>query len=106
MSRRRFVQHALTTLAGGRVLAACGKQDTATPAPTQDAAAVGGERPVVKWRLASSFPKSIDTIYNTSRLMAERVFAATDGRFRIEVFAAGELMPGNQVMDAVQQGNI
>ena len=105
MSRRRFVQHAVTALAGGTVLAACGKQEAA-PAPTSTAAAPGGDLPVVKWRLASSFPKSIDTIYNTSRLMAERVSAATDGRFQIEVFAAGELMPGNQVMDAVQQGNI
>ena len=105
MSRRRFVQHAVTALAGGTVLAACGKQEAA-PAPTPTAAAPGGDLPIVKWRLASSFPKSIDTIYNTSRLMAERVAAATDGRFQIEVFAAGELMPGNQVMDAVQQGNI
>ena len=105
MSRRRFVQHAVTALAGGTVLAACGKQDAA-PAPTPAVATPSGDLPVVKWRLASSFPKSIDTIYNTSRLMAERVSAATDGRFQIEVFAAGELMPGNQVMDAVQQGNI
>ena len=101
MSRRRFVRHAVTALAGGGVLAACGRQEA--PAAT---AAAAGELPVVKWRLASSFPKSIDTIYSTSRLVAERVFAATDGRFQIEVFAAGELMPGNQVMDAVQQGNI
>lgn len=106
MSRRRFVQHAVTALAGGGVLAACGKTEAPAPAAAPAAPPGAAALPEIRWRLASSFPKSIDTIYNTSRLMAERVAAATDGRFQIEVFAAGELMPGNQVMDAVQQGNI
>jgi TRAP-type mannitol/chloroaromatic compound transport system substrate-binding protein len=107
MSRRRFVQHAVTALAGGGVLAACGKQEAPTPAAATDASAAPVvEQPVIKWRLASSFPKSIDTIFNTSKIVAERVAVATDGRFQIEVFAGGELMPGNQVMDAVQKGTV
>ncbi|MBX9848625.1 MAG: TRAP transporter substrate-binding protein [Rhodocyclaceae bacterium] len=108
MSRRRFVQHALTALAGSSVLAACSKP--AEDKLAKDAAAITpqgtAELPVIKWRLASSYPKSLDTIFGAAQVMAERVAAATDGRFQIEVFAGGELMPGNQVMDAVQKGSV
>ncbi|MCS6786699.1 MAG: TRAP transporter substrate-binding protein [Thiobacillaceae bacterium] len=62
--------------------------------------------PEVRWRLASSFPKSLDTIYGAAEVMARRVAAATDGRFQIKVHAAGEIVPGLQVMDAVQQGTV
>jgi TRAP-type mannitol/chloroaromatic compound transport system substrate-binding protein len=38
--------------------------------------------------------------------MAERVSALTGGRFRIRVYAAGEVVPALQVMDAVEQGTV
>ncbi|HTJ97085.1 MAG TPA: TRAP transporter substrate-binding protein [Rhodocyclaceae bacterium] len=101
MSRRRFVQQAVTALAGSSVLAACGK-----PVKADVAAVKSAELPVIKWRLASSYPKSLDTIFGAAKIVAERVALATDGRFQIEVFAGGELMPGNQVMDAVQKGTV
>lgn len=106
MSRRRFVQQAVTALAGGSVLAACGKQETPKPVVAAEAAPVGAALPTVRWRLASSYPKSLDTIFGAAQVVADRVAAATDGRFQIEVFAGGELMPGGQVMDAVQQGTV
>ncbi|HWU85427.1 MAG TPA: TRAP transporter substrate-binding protein [Rhodocyclaceae bacterium] len=108
MSRRRFVQQAVTALAGGSVLAACGKQEAPKPvaAAEAEAAPVAANLPKVRWRLASSYPKSLDTIFGAAQVVADRVAAATDGRFQIEVFAGGELMPGGQVMDAVQQGTV
>jgi TRAP-type mannitol/chloroaromatic compound transport system substrate-binding protein len=48
----------------------------------------------VKWRLASSFPKSLDTIYGGAEVMAKMVSELTDGKFQIQVFAAGEIVPG------------
>ncbi len=58
----------------------------------------------VRWRLASSFPSSLDTIYGASEVLAQRVSEMTDGNFSIRVYEAGELVPGLQVLDAVQQG--
>ena len=59
----------------------------------------------VQWRLASSFPASLDTIYGGSQVLAERVEAMTEGRFTIRLHQAGELVPGLQVLDAVQKGS-
>lgn len=70
------------------------------------APAVHAQTPQIKWRLASSFPKSLDTIYGAAELLAERVSTITEGRFQIRVFAAGELVPGLQVLDAVKAATV
>ena len=62
--------------------------------------------PAVRWRLASSWPKNLDTIYVAAELIAKRVAAATEGRFEIRVFGPGEVVPAFQVADAVQQGTV
>ncbi len=90
MKRRKFIQGA--GMAG--ILAA----------GTAPAFAQGG--PEVKWRLASSFPKSLDTIFATAELVAKRVASITGNRFQIQSFAAGEIVPGLQVLDAVQNGTV
>jgi TRAP-type mannitol/chloroaromatic compound transport system substrate-binding protein len=59
----------------------------------------------VQWRLASSFPASLDTIYGASQVLAERVAAMSEERFTIRLHQAGELVPALQVLDAVQQGS-
>ncbi len=60
----------------------------------------------VRWRLASSFPKVLDTIYGTGEGFARNVAEATDGKFQISVHAPGELVPAFGVADAVEQGTI
>jgi TRAP-type mannitol/chloroaromatic compound transport system substrate-binding protein len=60
----------------------------------------------VTWRLASSWPKSLDTIYAAAEVVAKRVRDATGGNFDIRVFGPGELVPAFQVADAVQQGTV
>jgi TRAP-type mannitol/chloroaromatic compound transport system substrate-binding protein len=92
MQRRKFLNKAGAGMAG--ILAA-----GAAPALAQAA----GE---VKWRLASSFPKSLDTIFGASELLARRVAEATGGKFQIRPFAAGEIVPGLQVADAVSNGTV
>src|SRR4030065_1502966 len=64
------------------------------------------EAPTIRWRLASSFPKSLDTIYGAAERIARRVGEITGGKFQIRVFAGGEIVPGLQVMDAVGQGTV
>ncbi len=55
--------------------------------------AIAQSLPEVRWRCASSFPKSLDTIYGGGDVIAKRVAALTDGKFKISLFGAGELMP-------------
>ena len=90
MERRKF----LTTAAVGAA------------ASTIAAPAIAQTMPEIKWRLASSFPKSLDTIYGGAEVMAKRVLEATDGKFQIRVFAGGEIVPGLAVLDAVQNATV
>jgi len=68
--------------------------------------AQAANEPEVKWRLASSFPKSLDTIYGAAEQLSKRVAQLTGNKFQIRVFAGGELVPGLQVLDAVSQGTV
>jgi TRAP-type mannitol/chloroaromatic compound transport system substrate-binding protein len=60
----------------------------------------------VRWRLASSFPKSLDTIFGAAEVFANKVKAMSGGKFDVSVHAAGELMPPFGVVDGVQQGTV
>ena len=60
----------------------------------------------IRWRLASSFPKSLDTIFGAADTFSKAVKAMSGGKFEISVHAAGELMPAFGVVDGVQQGSI
>jgi len=60
----------------------------------------------IRWRLASSFPKSLDTIYGAAEVFAQQVKAMSGGKFEVSVHAAGELMPAFGVVDGVQQGTV
>jgi len=90
MKRREFIK------AAGLGVAA-----TAVAAP-----AIAQSSPEIIWRLTSSFPKSLDTIYGGAEVFAKAVAEATDNKFQIQVFAAGEIVPGLQVADAVQNGTV
>ncbi|MGH6623626.1 MAG: twin-arginine translocation signal domain-containing protein, partial [Burkholderiaceae bacterium] len=92
MQRRSFLKRA-----GSAGVAAAA---VAAPAIAQTGA------PEVRWRLASSFPKLLDTLYGSSEFMAKRISDATGGKFQIRVFAPGEIVPALQVLDAVQQGTV
>jgi TRAP-type mannitol/chloroaromatic compound transport system substrate-binding protein len=75
-------------------------------ASTLAAPAIAQTNPEIKWRCASSFPKSLDTIYGGGEYVAKRVAEMTDGKFQIRVFASGEIVPGLQVLDAVQNNTV
>ena len=90
MERRSFLKKATVGASVGAI---------AAPALAQS-------QPTINWRLASSFPKSLDTIYGVSEVFSKRVAALTGGKFNIRVFAGGEIVPALQVMDAVQAGTV
>jgi TRAP-type mannitol/chloroaromatic compound transport system substrate-binding protein len=91
MQRRSFIQKATVGATATAALAA---------------PAIISAQPQVRWRIASSFPKSLDTIYGAAEVVAKRVTAITGGRFQVTVHAAGELVPPLQVLDAVQNGTV
>ncbi len=63
-------------------------------------------QPAVRWRLASSFPKSLDTLFGSAETLSKSVRAMSGGRFDISVHPAGELVPAFGVVDAVQNGTV
>ena len=90
MQRRSFLKKAAVGFAAGTV---------AAPAIAQS-------QPNIQWRLAASWPKSLDTLYGGAELVCKRVAEITDGKFQIRTFAAGEIVPALQVLDAVQAGTV
>jgi TRAP-type mannitol/chloroaromatic compound transport system substrate-binding protein len=70
------------------------------------APAIAQSSPEVKWRLTASWPKSLDTLFGGCEYFSKRIAEITDNRFQIQVFAAGEIVPGLQVLDAVQNGTV
>ena len=60
----------------------------------------------IRWRLASSFPKALDTIYGAAEIFSKQVSAMTGGRFQITVAAPGEIVPAFGVDDAVRNGTV
>jgi len=60
----------------------------------------------IRWRLSSSFPKALDTIYGAAEVFAKQLKAMSGGKFEVSVHAAGEITPAFGVLDAVQQGSI
>lgn len=91
MDRRQFIRRSAVTAVGAGALA--------SPAIAQS-------QPKVQWRCTSSFPKSLDTIYGGAEDVAKHVSEATDGQFTIQVYAAGEIVPGLQAADAVSNGTV
>ncbi len=60
----------------------------------------------VRWRLTSSFPKNLDTLFGAATTISRVVGELTDGKFVIQLFAAGEIVPGLQVLDAVSNATV
>src|SRR5476649_787538 len=90
MKRRQFI-----TTAGLGVAA------SAIAAP-----AIAQSMPELKWRLTSSFPKSLDVAYGAAETISKHVAEATDNKFQIQCFAGGEIVPPFQAVDAVGNGTV
>src|SRR5206468_4301150 len=82
-------------------VSAAGAAATAVASP-----AIAQSSPEIKWRLTSSFPKSLDTIYGGAEQLSKYVAEMTDNKFQIQVFAAGELARGLQARDSTSNGTV
>ncbi len=88
MMERRYI------LKAGAVPAALG---LTTPALAQT-------RPKVSWRLTSSFPRTLDTLYGAATTFAKMVSDATEGDFTIRIFSPGEIVPALEAREATSKG--
>ena len=93
ITRRKFVRTISVAGVGGAAAS------IAAPAVAQSS-------PELKWRMVASWPKSLDTLYGGVEYFCKRIAEITDNRFTIQPFAAGEIVPGLQVLDAVQNGTV
>lgn len=88
-NRRQFLQ---TT---GAAAAGAAASTLAAPAIAQD---------IQKWRMVTSWPKNLPGPGVAAQMLADRITALSGGRIEVELFAAGELVPGQGVFDAVSEG--
>ena len=91
MQRRSFMARAVAGATAGAAIVA---------APAVRAQAQ------IRWRLASSFPKSLDTIYGAGEVFAKAVADGTGGKMQVSVHPGGELVPAFGVVDAIQNGTV
>ncbi len=90
VGRRQFLKAAAAGAAGAGISA---------PSLAQTA-------PSIEWRMVSSFPKSLDTIYGAAEVFAKALAEITDNRFKIQVFAPMEIVPGLSAADAVSNASV
>ncbi|MEB3882857.1 TRAP transporter substrate-binding protein [Lyngbya sp. CCY1209] len=99
MKRRNFIGTAAIATAGTATFGACSPR----PQPPEETTPrVSTAEPAIRWRMATSWPKSLDIVFGSSDLICRRVAAMTGGKFTIVPYGAGEIVPGLEVMKAVQ----
>ena len=82
------------------ILTACGQ-----PATTSNTAVVDSAvKQEFRWKMVTAWPKNFPGLGRGPETFAKYVNEMSDGRLTVRVYGAGELVPGLQVLDAVQQG--
>lgn len=89
MKRRQFVK---AGLAGAATVSAA---TITAPVIAQD---------VRKWKLVTAWPKNLPGPGVAAQMLADRITALSGGRIEVKLYAAGELVPGPGVFDAVSEG--
>lgn len=111
MNRREFIQNlAIRTSAATAlgIAVGCTAQEVA-PLPSPQAIAQAddtGSLPTINWEMATSWPVSLDIIFGSAQYFADRVAELTGGRFTITARAAGEIAPGLEVLNVVEQNAV
>lgn len=86
MKRRDFLKAAGAAGATGSLAAPAIAQDKTT------------------WTMVTAWPKNLPGPGVAAQMLADRITALSGGRLEVRLYAAGELVPGNGVFDAVSEG--
>ena len=107
MNRREFLQTVATRTAAATAFglaAGCAAQQAGVAPQAPEAIAQDSSLPELNWDMPTSWPTSLDTIFGGTQSFAETVSAMTGGKFKINPRAAGEVAPGLEVLNVVQEG--
>ena len=99
MKRRQLLSNLAIGATTTTVLAACNQTNNNPNIQS-------GSLPNIEWQMVTSWPKSLDTVFGGAQTVCDRVSAMTEGKFTIKPYAAGEIVPGLEVLDAVQNGTV
>ena len=105
MERRKFLAKTALGAIGATTLKACTSQtptDTTVPKNVN----INVSQPSIRWRMATSWPKSLQILFEAADLLCQQVNRMTNGRFVITPYAAGELTDGLKVLQAVQNNTV
>ncbi|NES67994.1 MAG: ABC transporter substrate-binding protein, partial [Okeania sp. SIO2D1] len=97
MKRRKFFSNAALSATGVTILGGCTQA-------ANNSSNTAGSLPKLKWTMVTSWPESLDTIFGGAKTVCDRVKEMSGGNFEITPFAAGEIVPALEVLDAVQSG--
>ena len=89
-----------------KLLKAAGSGGLAAAASAFPAPAIAQSAPELRWRMTSSYPKSLETMHGTADYFVRSIAEMTDNKFQIQVFAPGEIVGGLQAADAVSDGTV
>jgi len=69
---------------------------------------VQSEQPAtsIEWKMVTSWPKNFPGLGMAPEKFADYVETMSNGRLKVHVYGAGELVPGFEVFDAVSQGTV
>lgn len=97
MKRRQLLRSSAVGAIATTTLAACRRSPSGTSS---------GALPRIRWRMATSWQESLDTIYGGAKTISDRVSAMTGDRFQIQVSPGGEISPPLEVLDTVRSGSV
>jgi TRAP-type mannitol/chloroaromatic compound transport system substrate-binding protein len=107
MNRREFLQTMATRTAAATAFglaAGCAAQEAGVAPQAPEAVAQDSSLPELTWDMPTSWPTALDTIFGGATSFADAVSAMTGGKFKINPRAAGEVAPGLEVLNVVQEG--
>ena len=109
MKRRSFLKKSAAvgagTLAVGAVAACSPSPVDPNSGSVKSAAGSAQTQPTLELRMVTTWPKNFPGLGTRAVAYAEDIEKATNGRIKIRVYAAEELVPALQAFDAVSQGN-
>ena len=59
-----------------------------------------------RWKLVTSFPKSLTSLWETVYYLTDNTHILSDNQLKIKIFQPGELVPALGVFDAVSEGSV